>query len=114
MDSCKVATSKAESLFRLKNSDYWWLDMLLDMNKHVLECPSCQKTAVVFKLHVATTASLWADRPFARVNVDVIDPVPEDQDGHRYFFVFVDNFTMFTITVPLKELKPNFTADALI
>ncbi|KAL0215489.1 hypothetical protein P9112_007673 [Eukaryota sp. TZLM1-RC] len=106
--------SKAESLLRLKNSDYWWPNMLSDMTKHVQECPSCQKTAAVPKLHVPTTGSLWADRPFARVNVDVIGPLPEDQDGHRYILVFVDSFTRFTIIVPLKELNANLTADALI
>ncbi|KAL0220011.1 hypothetical protein P9112_005664 [Eukaryota sp. TZLM1-RC] len=106
--------SKAESLLRLKNSDYWWPIMLFDMTKHVQEYPSCQKTAAVPKLHVPTTGSLWADRPFARVNVDVIGPLPEDQDGHRYILVFVDSFTRFTIIVPLKEFNANLTADALI
>ncbi|KAL0219416.1 hypothetical protein P9112_005069 [Eukaryota sp. TZLM1-RC] len=98
--------SKAESLLRLKNSDYWWPNMLSDKSKH--------KTAAVPKLHVPTTGSLWADRPFARVNVDVIGPLPEDQDGHRYILVFVDSFTRFTIIVPLKELNANLTSDALI
>ncbi|KAL0214764.1 hypothetical protein P9112_006948 [Eukaryota sp. TZLM1-RC] len=106
--------SKAKSLLRLKNSDYWWLNMLSDMTKYVQECPSCQKTAAVPKLHVPTTGTLWADRPFARVNVDVIGPLPEDQDDHRYILVFVDSFTRFTIIVPLKELNANLTSDALI
>ncbi|KAL0209185.1 hypothetical protein P9112_011772 [Eukaryota sp. TZLM1-RC] len=54
--------SKAESLNKLRNSDYWWPNMLTDMNKHLQECPSCQKTKPVPKLHVPPTGSLWADR----------------------------------------------------
>ncbi|KAL0207307.1 hypothetical protein P9112_011935 [Eukaryota sp. TZLM1-RC] len=103
----------AESSLRLKNSDYWWPDMLSDMTRNVIECPSCPKTAAVPKLYVPTTGSLWADRPFARVNVDVIGPLPDDQDGHKYILVFVDSNTRFTIIVPLKELNANLTADAM-
>ncbi|KAL0209032.1 hypothetical protein P9112_011619 [Eukaryota sp. TZLM1-RC] len=106
--------SKAESLNKLRNSDYWWPNMLTDMNKHVQECPSCQKTKPVPKLHVPPTGSLWADRPFARVNADVIGPLPEDQEGYKYILVFIDSFSRFTIIVPLKEINANLTADALI
>ncbi|KAL0219751.1 hypothetical protein P9112_005404 [Eukaryota sp. TZLM1-RC] len=106
--------SKAESLNKLRNSDYWWPNMLTDMNKHVQECPSCQKTKPVPKLHVPPTGSLWADRPFARVNADIIGPLPEDQEGYKYSLVFIDSFSRFTIIVPLKEINANLTADALI
>ncbi|KAL0206366.1 hypothetical protein P9112_001673 [Eukaryota sp. TZLM1-RC] len=106
--------SKAESLNKLRNSDYWRPNMLTDMTKHVQKCPSCQKTKPVPKLHVPPTGSLWADRPFARVNADVIGPLPEDQKGYKYILVFIDSFSRFTIIVPLKEINANLTADALI
>ncbi|KAL0225775.1 hypothetical protein P9112_013099 [Eukaryota sp. TZLM1-RC] len=98
--------SKAESLNKLRNSDYWWPNMLTDMNKH--------KTKPVPKLHVPPTGSLWADRPFARVNAGVIGPLPEDQEGYKYILVSIDSFSRFTIIVPLKEINANLTGDALI
>ncbi|KAL0206362.1 hypothetical protein P9112_001669 [Eukaryota sp. TZLM1-RC] len=106
--------SKAESLHKLRNSDYWWPNMLTNMNDHVEEYPSCQKTKPVPRLHIPPTGSLWTDRPFARVNADVIAPLPEDQKGYKYILVFIDSFSRFTIIVPLKELNANLTADALI
>ncbi|KAL0208260.1 hypothetical protein P9112_010847 [Eukaryota sp. TZLM1-RC] len=106
--------SKAESLNKLRNSDYWWPNMLTDMNKHVQEYPSCQKIKPVPKLHVPPTGSLWADRPFARVNADVIGCLPGDLEHYKYILVFIDSFSRFTIIVPLKEINANFTADALI
>ncbi|KAL0227234.1 hypothetical protein P9112_014558 [Eukaryota sp. TZLM1-RC] len=106
--------SKAKSLNKLRNSDYWWPNMLTDMNKHVQECPSCQKTKPVPKLHVPPTGSLLAYRPFARVSADVVGPLPEDQEGYKYILVFIDSFSRFTIIVPLKEINANLTADALI
>ncbi|KAL0226717.1 hypothetical protein P9112_014041 [Eukaryota sp. TZLM1-RC] len=88
--------------------------MLSNTTKHVLECPSCQKTAVFPKQHVPTTGSMSAEKPFARVSVDVIGPFSEDQDGHKIILVFVNSFTSFTIMVPLKDLNANLNADALI
>ncbi|KAL0206364.1 hypothetical protein P9112_001671 [Eukaryota sp. TZLM1-RC] len=76
--------------------------------------PSCQKPKPVPKLHIPPTGSLWADRPFARANADVIGPLPEDQKGYKYILVFIESFSRFTIIVPLKELNANLTADALI
>ncbi|KAL0206705.1 hypothetical protein P9112_002012 [Eukaryota sp. TZLM1-RC] len=88
--------------------------MLTDMNKHVQECPSCQKTKPVPKLHVPQPVHCGLTDLFARVNADVIGPLPEDQEGYKYILVFIDSFSRFTIIVPLNEINANLTADALI
>ncbi|KAL0226168.1 hypothetical protein P9112_013492 [Eukaryota sp. TZLM1-RC] len=98
--------SKAESLNKLRNSDYWWPNMLTDMNKHVQECPSCQKTKPVPKLHVpqpvhcGLTDLLLASTPTSLVLFQKIKKAT--------------NTSSFTIIVPLKEINANLTADALI
>ncbi|KAL0213780.1 hypothetical protein P9112_005964 [Eukaryota sp. TZLM1-RC] len=97
--------SKTECLNKHRNSDYWWPNMLTDMNKHVNEWHSCQKTKPVPKLH---------DPPSARVNDDVIGPLQEDPKGHKHILVLIDSFSRFTIIVTLKAINANFTADASI
>ncbi|KAL0215434.1 hypothetical protein P9112_007618 [Eukaryota sp. TZLM1-RC] len=106
--------SMFESLRRLSFSDYYWPSMTDDMKNHVRSCPSCQKTAPVPKTNTPSTGSLWADKPFARLNVDTIGPLPSDQEANKYILVFVDSFTGYTILVPLKESNARLTADALI
>ncbi|KAL0208773.1 hypothetical protein P9112_011360 [Eukaryota sp. TZLM1-RC] len=106
--------SMSESLRRLSSSDYYWPSMTDDMKNHVRSCSSCQKTAPVPKSITPSTGSLWADKPFARLNVDTIGPLPPDQEANKYILVFVDSFTRYTILVPLKELNAMLTADALI
>ncbi|KAL0218541.1 hypothetical protein P9112_004194 [Eukaryota sp. TZLM1-RC] len=76
--------------------------------------PSCQKTKPVPKLHVPQPVHCGLTDLFARVNADVIGPLPEDQEGYKYILVFIDSFSRFTIIVPLKEINANLTADALI
>ncbi|KAL0205957.1 hypothetical protein P9112_001264 [Eukaryota sp. TZLM1-RC] len=105
--------SMSESLRRLSSSDYYWPSMTDDMKNHVRSCPSCQKTAPVPKSIIPSTGSLCADKPFARLNVDTIGPLPPDQEANKYILVFVDSFTRYTILVPLKESNARLTADAL-
>ncbi|KAL0242753.1 hypothetical protein GEMRC1_005316 [Eukaryota sp. GEM-RC1] len=65
---------------------YFWPSMKADMIKHVKQCPVCQKTAHVPKKIIESTGSLWADRPFARRNVDTIGPLPKDQNGNNSYW----------------------------
>ncbi|KAL0225620.1 hypothetical protein P9112_012944 [Eukaryota sp. TZLM1-RC] len=69
--------------------------------------------ARVKRIKTPSTCSLWADRSFARLNVDTIGPLITDSDGNKYLLVFVDSFTGYSILVPLKELNALETADAL-
>ncbi|KAL0242570.1 hypothetical protein GEMRC1_005133 [Eukaryota sp. GEM-RC1] len=88
--------------------------MKADRKKHVEQCPSCQKTAPVPKKIIESTGSLWADRPFARLNVDAIGRLPKDQSGNQYLLVFVDSFTRYTILSPLEELNSKEVAYCLV
>ncbi|KAL0214269.1 hypothetical protein P9112_006453 [Eukaryota sp. TZLM1-RC] len=88
--------------------------MRKNLINHVKTCPTCQKTAPVKRSKTPYTGSLWADRPFARLNVDTIGPLNSDNEGNKYLLVFVDSFNGYTILVPLKELNALETADALI
>ncbi|KAL0213844.1 hypothetical protein P9112_006028 [Eukaryota sp. TZLM1-RC] len=99
---------------KLSKSDFYWPNMRKDLINHVKRCPTCQKTAPVKRLKTPSTGSLWADRPFARLNVDTIGPLNTDSDGNKYLLVFVASFTGYSILVPLKKLNALETAEALI
>ncbi|KAL0209554.1 hypothetical protein RCL1_008392 [Eukaryota sp. TZLM3-RCL] len=93
------------SLERLKESDFYWPSMIPDMTRHVKSCPSCQKTAPVLKTKIPSSGTLWSDRPFSKIHVDTIGPLPKDQQDFSFVLVFVDSFTRYTILVPLIKLN---------
>ncbi|KAL0220095.1 hypothetical protein P9112_005748 [Eukaryota sp. TZLM1-RC] len=97
--------SVTASVKKLLNSNYFWPDMRKDMINHIKRCPACQKTAHVPKNVIESSGSLWADRPFARSNADTFGPLQQDDNGFKYLIVFVDSFTRYTITCPVKELN---------
>ncbi|KAL0215313.1 hypothetical protein P9112_007497 [Eukaryota sp. TZLM1-RC] len=79
--------------------------MRKDMINHIKRCPTCQKTAHVPKSVIESSGSLWADRPFARLNADTIGPLKQDDNGFKYLIVFVDSFTRYTIICPVKKFN---------
>ncbi|KAL0231407.1 hypothetical protein GEMRC1_010811 [Eukaryota sp. GEM-RC1] len=106
--------SAKDSLDRLAKSDFVWPGMHKDMKRHVATCPSCQKTAPVPRKQLPSTGSPWADKPFAKMHVDTIGPLPADNLENKYLVVFIDAFTRYSILVPLIDLNANETANALI
>ncbi|KAL0231424.1 hypothetical protein GEMRC1_010828 [Eukaryota sp. GEM-RC1] len=103
-----------DSIDRLKSSDYFWPSMINDMTTHCRQCPACQKTAPLAKTTIKSSGNLWSDKPFAKMNVDTIGPLPTDTSGSIYLLVFIDSFTRFTILCPLKELNAHETAYSLV
>ncbi|KAL0212942.1 hypothetical protein RCL1_006568 [Eukaryota sp. TZLM3-RCL] len=88
--------------------------MIPDMTRHVKSCPSRQKTATVLKTKIPSSRTLWSDRPFSKIHVDTIGPLPKDQQDFSFVLVFVDSFTRYTILVPLIKLNAQETAYALV
>ncbi|KAL0227938.1 hypothetical protein RCL1_004081 [Eukaryota sp. TZLM3-RCL] len=106
--------SLQNSVSRLKESNFFWPSMIKDMEHHVRKCPACQKTANVPKLKVPPSGTLWADRPFSRLSVDTIGPLPTDIQSRAFVLVFIDSFTRYTILVPLEKLNAQEAAYALV
>ncbi|KAL0216386.1 hypothetical protein P9112_008570 [Eukaryota sp. TZLM1-RC] len=113
----QIAKNNNDSLFENaildENTQIW------KNNKNKILIPKSLRKQALLLIHVkrsktSSTGSLWADRPFARLNVDTSGPLNSDNEGNKYLLVFVDSFTGYTILVPLKELNALETADALI
>ncbi|KAL0210676.1 hypothetical protein RCL1_005112 [Eukaryota sp. TZLM3-RCL] len=91
--------SLRSSISRLKESHFFWPSMVTDMEDHVRRCPACQKTAPIPSLKVPSSGSLWADRPFSRLNVDTIGPLPKDIQDHQFVLVF----SLSRSSTPLRQ-----------
>ncbi|GKT25304.1 hypothetical protein ADUPG1_004635 [Aduncisulcus paluster] len=42
-------------------------------------------------------------KPFETVELDLIGPLPEDSQGHRYILSMIDSFTRLSELAPLKK-----------
>ncbi|KAL0252040.1 hypothetical protein GEMRC1_001252 [Eukaryota sp. GEM-RC1] len=97
-----------------KSSNFYWPEAEADLQNHIAECHSCQKTAPAPKVLVPASGKLFSSRPFESIHVDTMGPLPEDNDGMKYIFVFVDAFSRFTILHGSKTNSANDVAYAII
>jgi hypothetical protein len=54
------------------------------------------------------------DKPFARVAVDIIGPLPKSSRGNRFALVSIDLSTKYPDAVPLKYIDSQTVAEALL
>ncbi|KAL0230938.1 hypothetical protein GEMRC1_010343 [Eukaryota sp. GEM-RC1] len=93
------------------------VQLYLTPNKKIL-IPLSFRKSTLLNIHGLVQSghpsSLWADKPFSKINVDTIGPLSPDADGNRFILVFVDSFTRFTILVPIIDLNAKEAAYALV
>jgi hypothetical protein len=89
---------------------YWWLGMFSQVKKWVRTCPTCQQRNHPKGRTPGLLQSIPpASRPFQRLGVDLIGPLPTSRKGNRHLLVFVDYLTKW----PEVFALPEATADAV-
>ena len=92
---------------------YYWLNLRLDVKKHVLECVTCPEN----KGHVPLPAPMLNyPTPAAPMDVIAIDllQLPASHQGSHYALVCVDHFSRLVILAPLENKSAEAVAYALI
>jgi len=92
--------------------DAYWPGMIGDVNKHCLQCTTCQQS----KLPAPTwepLISLPVGKPWEMIAVDVLE-VPISFKGNRYLLVVQDYFTKWADTFPMPDQTAKRITNELI
>lgn len=104
---------KNATLARLRRMAYW-PSMVRDVEKFLKSCKVCLK----FKPARCAKAPILkypeVTRPFQRVHLDLIGPLPVSDHGHRYILTVIDSFTRYGIAAPLKTKSAKEVAEAYV
>lgn len=80
-----------------------WVGMKRDVNIYVKKCVKCQKNksgrAVRMPLHLTTVS----DKPFDKVYIDIVGPLPISLNGNKYILSMVDDLTRFVDFTPMPD-----------
>jgi len=99
----------AKTLARLKEA-YYWPGMRSDVEKVVKTCLKCQCYRPSPVPKNTSTIPTVVERPFVRVGLDIIGPLPETKNGNKYIFSLTDYFTKW---IEAKASKTIDTSDVM-
>ena len=69
----------------------------------VKSCRYCQKIRLRKRDLDVARASLMTKGPFDECSLDVIGPLPPDENGNKFIIVMIDNFSHFVFAEPIKD-----------
>ena len=90
----------------------YWPTMVVDVYKHVKQCPACAKNRLLERKHTTMMKLFTADEPFSGLAMDLLGPLPTSKGGHKHVLVICDRFTKLTRAISMREATALAVASA--
>lgn len=94
---------------------YKWKGMLNDVKNYIKQCQSCQinKTSrITYKSPMEITST--SSKPFEKLSMDIVGPLPLTEDGHKYILTMQDDLTKFSNAIPISNREADTIADEFV
>ena len=93
-------------------SRFSWPGIMADIKQYVRSCDICQRHCNTLPRLPIEQAD-FISKPFDKVDIDIVGPLPMTQSKSRYILTFIDVSTRWPEAVPLKDIKTTDVANAL-
>jgi len=92
----------------------YWPTMVVDVYKHVEQCPACAKNRLSQRRHTSTMKQFPALDPFSGLAMDLLGPLTTSRGGHKHVLVICDRFTKLTRAIPYRDATALTVSSAFI
>jgi len=92
----------------------YWPTMVVDVYKHVEQCPACAKNRLSKRRHTSTMNLFPALEPFSGLSMDLLGSLTTSSGGHKHVLVICDRFTKLTRAIPLRDATALTISSAFI
>ena len=92
---------------------WYWPGMTSDIRRLVKTCEICQKAKSGGLRQPSTQGPLWVGRPWQKVAVDLVGPLPVTPRGNKWIMVLTDHFTRWQDALPLTDATAPVVAEML-
>ena len=92
---------------------WYWVGMTADIRRTIRTCEVCQKAKSGGTRSAGGQQRLYAGRPWQKVAVDLVGPLPETQARNRWILVLTDHFTRWQDALPLPDATAPVVAATL-
>ena len=105
-------SGRTKTLKRLRLT-WYWPGMTADVRRLLRTCEICQRAKSGGLLPSSRAGPLWVGRPWQKVAIDLVGPLPETLRGNKWVLVLTDHFTRWQDALPLSDATAPVVAEAL-
>jgi hypothetical protein len=92
----------------------FWADQLkLKISDLVRSCDVCQRSKQAPNTRQGHLSSEIASRPFEKVFIDYIGPLPRSTTGNKYILTVIDSFSKYTVLLAARNTNAKTTVNLL-
>ena len=103
-----------KTLQKLRSRNLFWPYQREHVRAFIKKCPLCQKMSML-KTPIHTHPFVLGTFSIsARVAIDTVGPLPEDENKNKYIIVMVDCFSRYVLLIPAKYATAISAAKALL
>jgi len=92
----------------------YWSTMVVDVYKHVEQCPASAKNRLSERRHTSTMKLSTALEPFSTLAMDLLGPLTTSRGGHKHVLVISDRLTKLTRAIPFRDATALTVSSAFI
>lgn len=93
---------------------YKWENMYKDIKTFVSSCEHCQRNKQAKSTKMPLTITTTARKPFEKVFLDIVGPLPVTENLNKYLLTFEDDLTKFSLAVPIPNQEAITVATAFV
>ena len=94
---------------------FFWENMKVDIQKYIQGCLQSQlKKLIRFKTKNPMVITDIPTTAFEKISMDIVGPLPETKSGILYILTIQDNFTKYSLAIPLPNHQASTIADAFV
>jgi hypothetical protein len=94
---------------------YNWPNMRRDIEVYVKQCKNCQMNKILKpKKRVPMELTSTADHPFDKCYLDIVWPLPQSAEGHKYILTFQDDLSKYVVATPIRQQDAETIARAFV
>ena len=93
---------------------FHWYKMRDSVKLHIKQCEKCAFRKRPNKLPRSPLTEYTVGYPMDRISTDIMGPLPQTTEGHKFILVVMCNFTKWVELYPLKDIQASTVADKIV
>lgn len=93
---------------------YYWKKMMRDVATFANSCLKCQQNKVIRHVKLPMCITDTPGRPFEKISIDTVGPLPITENGNNYVLTINCNLTKYFIAVPMPNKEAKTIAKSIV